>query len=72
MLWASGVLHCEGTFYGLAYANSIYELHLVLEVKDDGVPCLYSYKRVVIRVTNAKLLGGRDRAFETTMESLEH
>ncbi|KAL4789337.1 hypothetical protein BDV19DRAFT_395155 [Aspergillus venezuelensis] len=47
------------------------ELHVVLEVKDDGVPCLYSYKRIVIQVTNQNLLGGRDRVFETTMDSLE-
>jgi len=25
-------------------------LHVILEVKDDGVPCLYSYRRVVITV----------------------
>lgn len=47
------------------------ELHVVLEVKDNGSPCLVSYKRIVINVTNEKLLGGRDRIFETTMDSLE-
>ncbi|KAG4440844.1 hypothetical protein IFR05_003657 [Cadophora sp. M221] len=46
-------------------------LHIVLEVKNDGWPCLFSYKRVVIQVTNEKLLGGRDRVFETVMDTLE-
>ncbi|KAF1957874.1 DUF1593-domain-containing protein [Byssothecium circinans] len=46
-------------------------LHIILEVKNNGSPCLYSYKRVVIHVTNEKLLGGRDRAFETVMDTLE-
>ncbi|RDW76324.1 uncharacterized protein DSM5745_06316 [Aspergillus mulundensis] len=46
-------------------------LHVILEVKDDGAPCLYSYKRVIIQVTNEKLLGGRDKACETVMESLQ-
>ncbi|KAH7385039.1 hypothetical protein BKA64DRAFT_682027 [Cadophora sp. MPI-SDFR-AT-0126] len=46
-------------------------LHIILEVKNDGTPCLNSYKRIVVQITNEKLLGGRDRAFETTMDSLE-
>ncbi|KAL3462522.1 hypothetical protein BJX64DRAFT_277063 [Aspergillus heterothallicus] len=46
------------------------ELHLVLEVKDNGDPCMYSYKRVVIQVTNETLRGGRDIAFQTVMDSL--
>ncbi|KAH9212286.1 hypothetical protein DL95DRAFT_391751 [Leptodontidium sp. 2 PMI_412] len=46
-------------------------LHIILEVKDDGIPCLYSYKRVVIQVTNEKLLGGRDKVYETVMDTLE-
>ncbi|KAJ6071899.1 hypothetical protein N7499_009913 [Penicillium canescens] len=33
-------------------------LHLILEVKDDGVPALTTYRRVVIQASNAKLLGG--------------
>lgn len=33
------------------------DLHLVLEVKDDGAPCLYSYKRVIFRLKSEKLLG---------------
>lgn len=47
------------------------ELHVILEVKDNGSPCLYSYKRVVIQVTNEGLRGGRDRVCETVMDSLE-
>ncbi|KAJ5749125.1 uncharacterized protein N7511_010821 [Penicillium nucicola] len=33
-------------------------LHLILEVKDNGVPALTTYRRVVIQATNEKLLGG--------------
>ncbi|CAG7921567.1 unnamed protein product [Penicillium olsonii] len=47
------------------------ELHVVLEVRDDGTPCLYAYKRIIIQATNERLLGQRDREFETTMDSLE-
>lgn len=46
-------------------------LHIILEVKNTGSPCLYSYKRVVIQITNEKILGGRDRPFETMMDTLE-
>lgn len=47
------------------------EVHVILEVKDNGAPCLYSYKRLVIQVTNQDLLGGRDKPCETVMDSLE-
>ncbi|KAF2872846.1 hypothetical protein BDV95DRAFT_568167 [Massariosphaeria phaeospora] len=33
-------------------------LHLILEVTDDGVPPLTSYRRILVQVTNKKLLGG--------------
>ncbi|KAF2002086.1 DUF1593-domain-containing protein [Amniculicola lignicola CBS 123094] len=33
-------------------------LHLILEVMDDGVPALTSYRRVMIQVTNRDLRGG--------------
>lgn len=33
-------------------------LHLVLEVQDNGSPALISYRRILIQVTNEKLLGG--------------
>ncbi|KAF2711874.1 DUF1593-domain-containing protein [Pleomassaria siparia CBS 279.74] len=33
-------------------------LHLILEVKDDGVPSLTSYRRVLIQVMNKELVGG--------------
>jgi len=32
-------------------------LHLILEVTDNGVPALTSYRRILIQVTNPKLLG---------------
>jgi len=34
-------------------------LHLILEVTDDGTPCLTSYRRVLIQVTNKDLRGGK-------------
>ncbi|KAF1837139.1 DUF1593-domain-containing protein [Decorospora gaudefroyi] len=33
-------------------------LHLILEVTDEGTPCLTSYRRVLIQVTNKELRGG--------------
>ncbi|KAJ5293839.1 hypothetical protein N7508_008660 [Penicillium antarcticum] len=33
-------------------------LHLILEVKDNGVPALTTYRRIVIQAKNEKLLGG--------------
>ena len=33
-------------------------LHLILEVTDDGVPSLTSYRRVLIQATNKELRGG--------------
>jgi hypothetical protein len=33
-------------------------LHFVLEVKDDGVPSLTTYRRVVVHITNEDLRGG--------------
>jgi hypothetical protein len=33
-------------------------LHLILEVTDNGTPPLTSYRRILIQVTNKKLLGG--------------
>jgi hypothetical protein len=37
-------------------------LHLILEVTDNGTPPLTSYRRVLIQVTNKKLLGGGTEA----------
>lgn len=39
-------------------------LHLILEVTDDGVPSLTSYRRVLIQVTNKDLRGGGGRGAE--------
>jgi hypothetical protein len=33
-------------------------LHIILEITDDGTPCLTSYRRVLIQVTNKELRGG--------------
>jgi hypothetical protein len=33
-------------------------LHLILEVTDNGVPALTSYKRIIIQTTNKELRGG--------------
>lgn len=40
-------------------------MHFVLAVTDSGTPCLTTYKRVVIQITNEKLLGGRGKALES-------
>ncbi|KAF2119585.1 hypothetical protein BDV96DRAFT_486833 [Lophiotrema nucula] len=37
-------------------------LHLILEVTDNGTPPLTSYRRILIQVTNVKLLGGEQGA----------
>ncbi|KAL5050879.1 hypothetical protein BDW71DRAFT_215054 [Aspergillus fruticulosus] len=48
--------HCAVRFgFGSNMATG-QTLHVILEVKDSGLPCLYSYKRIVIQVTNAQLL----------------
>lgn len=44
-------------------------LHFVLEVNDDGVPPLTTYKRVVVQITNHALLDGRDVAAESVAEA---
>ncbi|KAM0438440.1 hypothetical protein ACHAPT_001189 [Fusarium lateritium] len=40
-------------------------LHLILEVRDDGVPSLVTYKRILIQVTNVHLEGGTGKVFKT-------
>lgn len=45
--------------------------HIILEVKDDGVPALVTYKRVVIQVTNKQLRGRRGFPVETVTAWLE-
>jgi hypothetical protein len=47
-------------------------LHLILELKDNGVPSLTTYKRVVLTVTNRGLKGGTGKAFDTMTEALGH
>ena len=37
-------------------------LHLILEVTNDGIPSLTSYRRVLIQATNKDLKGGGDGA----------
>ncbi|KAK4498221.1 hypothetical protein PRZ48_010878 [Zasmidium cellare] len=44
-------------------------LHLILEVKDKGSPPLTTYKRVVVQVTNPRLLGGQEKAAESIAEA---
>ncbi|OQV06971.1 hypothetical protein CLAIMM_11467 [Cladophialophora immunda] len=34
-------------------------MHLILAISDNGVPSLTSYKRIVVQITNPRLLGGR-------------
>lgn len=39
-------------------------LHFILGVKDDGSPPWTTYKRVILPITNPRLLGGRDSEIE--------
>ncbi|KAM5349056.1 hypothetical protein ACJ41O_008879 [Fusarium nematophilum] len=47
-----------------------HEYHFVLEIQDDGVPSLTTYKRVVIQTTNRQLRGARGTVAETSAEWL--
>ncbi|KNB17717.1 hypothetical protein FOXG_15488 [Fusarium oxysporum f. sp. lycopersici 4287] len=47
------------------------EYHIVLEVRDNGEPCMTTYKRVVIQTTNKALRGSRGTAVATTAEWIE-
>ncbi|KAF9872733.1 hypothetical protein CkaCkLH20_09912 [Colletotrichum karsti] len=47
-----------------------HEYHIILELKDNGTPCLTTYKRVVIQTKNPQLLGGRETVVETNAEWL--
>jgi hypothetical protein len=51
-----GPEHCAVRFGTGSKLPTGQTLHVILEVKDSGLPCLYSYKRIVIQVTNAQLL----------------
>jgi hypothetical protein len=48
------------------------ELHLILEVKDNGTPSLITYKRVVVQITNHELRGGSGKIHETITAALGH
>lgn len=47
-------------------------LHLILEVKDNGVPSMLTYKRVLLQVTNNALQGGSDKVYDTITEATGH
>lgn len=47
------------------------EYHFVLEVKDNGLPCLITYKRVVVQATNHELRGARATVALTNTDWLE-
>ncbi|KAH7112011.1 hypothetical protein EDB81DRAFT_768413 [Dactylonectria macrodidyma] len=47
-------------------------LHLILEVKDSGIPSMRTYKRVVLQVTNMTGQGATGKAYETMTEALGH
>ncbi|EXL40271.1 hypothetical protein FOCG_17159 [Fusarium oxysporum f. sp. radicis-lycopersici 26381] len=55
---------------GEAMAKGL-EYHIVLEVRDNGEPCMTTYKRVVIQTTNKALHGSRGTAVATTAEWME-
>ncbi|KAF2465382.1 DUF1593-domain-containing protein [Lindgomyces ingoldianus] len=46
-------------------------LHLILEVTDDGVPSLTSYRRILIQAMNKKLLGGEEKGREAIAEVMK-
>ncbi|KAI1504747.1 hypothetical protein F5X99DRAFT_370873 [Biscogniauxia marginata] len=47
-------------------------LHLILEVKDSGLPSLTTYKRVVVQITNYALRDTSEKTYETITEALGH
>lgn len=47
------------------------QLHVVLQVTDDGTPSLTTYKRIVIQITNAALRGGRSWKSDNVRDLLE-
>ncbi|KAJ5883465.1 uncharacterized protein N7473_010351 [Penicillium subrubescens] len=46
--------------------------HLILEVKDSGIPSMRTYKRIVMQITNIKGLGALGKAYETVTEAIEN
>ncbi|KAL2859203.1 hypothetical protein BJX68DRAFT_252240 [Aspergillus pseudodeflectus] len=48
--------HCAVRFGTGSQLATGQTLHVILEVKDNGLPCLYSYKRMVIHVTSEQFL----------------
>lgn len=48
-----------------------HEWHIILEVRDNRIPVLTTYKRVVIQTTNKALRGSRGNAVATTAEWME-
>jgi hypothetical protein len=47
-------------------------LHLILEVKDSGTPCMRAYKRIVLQTKNIAAKGASGMVYETATEALEH
>ncbi|KAE8164909.1 hypothetical protein BDV40DRAFT_298000 [Aspergillus tamarii] len=45
--------------------------HLILQLEDNGVPRMTTYKRVILQTTNPQLLGGTGKAFSTFTEVVE-
>ncbi|KAE8318792.1 hypothetical protein BDV41DRAFT_589598 [Aspergillus transmontanensis] len=45
--------------------------HLILQLQDNGVPRMTTYKRVILQTTNPELLGGTGKAFSTFTEVVE-
>ncbi|KNG88493.1 hypothetical protein ANOM_003256 [Aspergillus nomiae NRRL 13137] len=45
--------------------------HLILQLQDDGVPRMTTYKRVILQMTNPELLGGTGKVFSTFTEVVE-
>ncbi|TPX10055.1 uncharacterized protein E0L32_001252 [Thyridium curvatum] len=62
---------CAVDFYSGKPVEKGQELHYILTVKDNGTPAMLTYKRVIVRITNPKLLGGSSKSFTTTTDWLE-
>jgi hypothetical protein len=50
-----GVVEIEGStsaqaFFVAPQVEGPQSLHIILEVRDDGQPCLYSYRRIIVTI----------------------
>lgn len=46
-------------------------LHVILQVTDNGLPPLTSYKRIVVQIINGQLRGGSEQSYQTVTDYLQ-